>query len=108
MKFFIDKTWVCEHLGKAHMRDWLIEQCVPHPAIVHNKLLKSGCELTRVGIMFLESHAVIIFAADKAFNGKPWLSFTIWEFYRVGTDEDDLFWWVMIVELLSPPLCLIL
>mmetsp|Transcript_56026 Transcript_56026/g.135578 ORF Transcript_56026/g.135578 Transcript_56026/m.135578 type:complete len:481 (-) Transcript_56026:5111-6553(-) len=35
-------------MDKAHMRDWLMEQCVPPPAI-RNDLLESGCEMVKMG-----------------------------------------------------------
>jgi transcription initiation factor TFIIH subunit 2 len=35
-------------LDKAHMRDWLMEQCVPPPAL-RNEILEHGCEMVRMG-----------------------------------------------------------
>ncbi len=35
-------------LDKGHMRDWLLEQCVPPPAI-RKELLDHGCEMVQMG-----------------------------------------------------------
>ena len=35
-------------LDKGHMRDWLLEQCVPPPAI-RKELLDFGCEMIQMG-----------------------------------------------------------
>ncbi len=35
-------------LDKGHMRDWLLEQCVPPPAI-RKELLEFGCEMVQMG-----------------------------------------------------------
>ena len=35
-------------LDKGHMRDWLLEQCVPPPAI-RKELLDYGCEMVKMG-----------------------------------------------------------